>query len=197
MPVRFAPAAQRTVAALALAGAALTASGCGTILANLEEAADRAAREQGSDTAPPESAAPAEEPEEDAPASSPPPAEEEDVAAFDISVGDCLNDETLEGEVSEVPKVDCAQPHDSEVYAATVSSEPEWPGEQGILDEAQEFCQEEFASFIGVPFDQQTDYEFSFYTPTRGAFEDLDRDISCVVFEPGAQTTGTLRGAGA
>lgn len=197
MPVRFAPAAKRTVAALALAGAALTAAGCGTIMANLEEAAERAAREQGDDTAPPESAAPAEEPAEDAPAASPPPAEEEDVDAFDIAVGDCLNDEALEGEVAEVPKVDCAQPHDSEVYAATVSSALEWPGEQGILDEGEEYCREEFASFIGVPFEQQSDYEFSFYTPTRGAFEDLDRDISCVVFEPGTQTTGTLRGAGA
>lgn len=193
MSIRFAPTAKRAVAGLAIAGAAVTASGCGAILANLQEAAQRA-EDQGSDSVPSEPTTPDEPVEEDTSLESPPPAEEEDVAAFDISVGDCLNDESIQGEVSEVPVTDCSAPHDSEVYASTVSAETEWPGDQAMTDEADEFCLGEFETFVGVPYEQSA-YDFSYYTPTRTAFEQFDREIYCVVYSPGEQTTGTLSGA--
>ncbi|MDA2809690.1 septum formation family protein [Nocardiopsis sp. RSe5-2] len=190
MSIRFAPTAKRAVAGLAIAGAAVMASGCGAILSNLQEASQRA-EDQGSDSVPSEPTTPAEEPVEE---STPPEPTEEDVAAFDIAVGDCLNDESIQGEVSEVPTTDCSGPHDSEVYASTISMESEWPGEQAMTDEADQFCLEEFESFIGVPYEQSA-YDFSYYTPTQTAFEQFDRDIYCVVYSPGEQTTGTLSGA--
>ncbi|MDA2805882.1 septum formation family protein [Nocardiopsis suaedae] len=194
MSIRFAPTAKKAVAGLAIAGAVVSASGCGAILSNLQEATQRA-EDQGSDSVPSEPTTPAEEPvEEDTSLESPPPAEEEDVAAFDIAVGDCLNDESIQGEVSEVPLTDCSAPHDSEVYASTISAESEWPGDQAITDEADQFCLDEFATFIGVPYEQSV-YDFSYYTPTREAFEQFDREIYCVVYSPGEQTTGTLSGA--
>lgn len=192
MSIRFAPTAKKAVAGLAIAGAAVTASGCGAILSNLQEATQRA-QEEGSDSVPSEPTTP-DEPTEDTSLESPTPAGEEDVAAFDISVGDCLNDESIQGEVSEVPVTDCSSPHDSEVYASTISMESEWPGEQAITDEADEFCLDEFETFVGVPYEQSA-YDFSYYTPTQAAFEQFDRDIYCVVYSPGEQTTGTLSGA--
>ena len=188
----FAPLAKKALLGAALIGAVTMSSGCGALISGIQQAQQDS---RGEEAPPPPDAgadSPTDEPIED-PATDV-PAEEEDVAAFDISVGDCLNDESITGEVSEVPLVECSSPHDSEVYASTTSTATSWPGDDGIAQEAQEFCETEFTTFIGVPAGESM-YQFSYYTPTQDAFDNFDREISCVVSDPSGQTTGSLSGS--
>ncbi|WP_017592017.1 septum formation family protein [Nocardiopsis potens] len=185
----FAPLAKKALLGAALIGAVTMSSGCGALISGIQQAQQES---QGAPEAPdPATDTPVDAPSD--PAATDVPAEEEDVAAFDIAVGDCLNDESIVGEVSEVPLTECSSPHDSEVYASTTSSATTWPGEDGMAQEAQEFCEAEFATFIGVSIDQSI-YQFSYYTPTQEAFDAFDREISCVVSDPSGQTTGSLAG---
>ncbi|MFW5416029.1 septum formation family protein [Nocardiopsis sp. CNT-189] len=184
----IAPLAKKALLGAALIGAVTMSSGCGALISGIQQAQQES--QGASDAPPPASDTPADAPSDPA---TDVPAAEEDVAAFDISVGDCLNDESIVGEVSEVPLTECSSPHDSEVYASTTSGATTWPGEDGMAQEAQEFCETEFSTFIGVPIDQSI-YQFSYYTPTQDAFDAFDREISCVVSDPSGQTTGSLAG---
>ena len=56
-----------------------------------------------------------------------------------ITVGDCF-DETAEDIVTDVPTIDCALPHDYEVYASIQLDKAVWPGDDEIFALADEAC---------------------------------------------------------
>lgn len=117
-----------------------------------------------------------------------------DTDAFAIAVGDCLNDGNLEGEVTTVPTIDCAQPHDSEAYASIIVDDGDYPGEEAILAEADAACLDEFNTFVGVNYDESV-LNFSYYYPTAGSWDNGDREILCLIYEDGTKVTGSLAGA--
>ncbi|TDQ51596.1 septum formation family protein [Actinorugispora endophytica] len=114
---------------------------------------------------------------------------------FTLVVGDCLSSSTGEGEVSSVPTVDCAEPHDSEVYASHMIADGAYPGEDAIYTEAEEVCTTEFETFVGMAYlDSELDFEYLY--PTEDSWNELDdREILCMVVDPAGQTTGSLEGA--
>ncbi|WP_167052116.1 septum formation family protein [Salinibacterium sp. ZJ77] len=114
---------------------------------------------------------------------------------FLMRVGDCLNDSASGDEVSQVPIVPCAEPHDSEIYSELRLSGSEFPGVATIEEQADEHCYTAFAEFVGVDYDSSELY-FSYYMPTEGSWNDFDdRLVSCVIVDPAGQTTGSLKGA--
>lgn len=118
---------------------------------------------------------------------------------FSIEVGDCVNEALLSGEGEEtdsIPVVPCDEPHDSEVYAAVDVDYAEFPGVEQLQQDGQDFCLAEFEGFIGVPYDESAIY-FSSYYPTEGSWNELgDREILCIAFLDGEQSSGSLAGAG-
>ncbi|MEP6482513.1 MAG: septum formation family protein [Rhodoglobus sp.] len=115
---------------------------------------------------------------------------------FSIKVGDCLNDSSINGQTSTVPVVDCAKPHDSEVYLDGNLKGGNFPGDSAIQNEAESVCGGGFAAFVGAPYEQGTGYSYSYFTPSAKSWATGDRLVSCVVFDPtGTQVTGTLKGA--
>ena len=63
---------------------------------------------------------------------------------FQIKVGECFNDETPEGEtVSEVQKVDCAEPHIWEAYKSIIIDEGDgtYPGEEVVTAQVRDRLQ--------------------------------------------------------
>lgn len=119
------------------------------------------------------------------------PSDGDDV--FSIAVGDCLNDAGVPDEVTTLPIVDCAEPHDSEVFARLEVTGAAFPGAAELQQELVEYCRGDvFTAFIGVAF-ADSRYGTRGYFPTEESWANGDRELLCtVVDESGAQLTGTL-----
>lgn len=119
---------------------------------------------------------------------------EGEVDAFSIKIGDCLNDATISEEVTSVPFVDCAEPHDSEVFARTDTTGDVFPGNETLETELATFCRGDvFTQFIGIPYADSV-YDTSGYFPSQQSWDSGDRELLCTVWDPSAQVTGTLAG---
>lgn len=114
---------------------------------------------------------------------------------FSLQVGDCLNSAKLAEEVETVPTVPCAEAHDTEIYAATVLPEGDFPGDEEILVAADEYCLPAFETFIGLPYDSSAIY-YQPLTPTQAGWETADdREILCMAVDEAGGLTATLEGA--
>jgi hypothetical protein len=127
-------------------------------------------------------------PSSSAAAAAPTSAEAEDTSVFDLEVGQCLNTETDEGEVSEVPIVDCSQPHQGEIYALPQLPDGAFPGDDAVAQAAEQECAgQAFTDYVGVPY-QESEFEVTFLLPNADSWSGGDREIACVVAstEPGS-----------
>lgn len=114
---------------------------------------------------------------------------------FSLEVGDCIATSTGESEVTEVPVVECAEPHEVEVYADFEIDGTDYPGEDAIFAQADQGCYDAYAPFVGIAY-EESKYDFSYYYPTEGSWAQGDHLISCLILDPaGAELTGSLKGA--
>lgn len=113
-----------------------------------------------------------------------------------LEVGTCLNDvdQPLAQDLTEVPAVACTTPHQSEVFAAIDVKGTDYPGIDSLTETAVRECQVEFERFVGVEFSASA-LNFHYYYPTTSSWAVGDRSIYCVIFDPGVESVGTLRGA--
>jgi hypothetical protein len=115
------------------------------------------------------------------------------VDPMDIKVGDCTAD-IAEGEVAESIVLPCAEPHYWEAYAAAELTGDDFP--EDAQDQAGALCVDQFADFIGVPYEEST-YELTYLHPTAETWAIGDREVLCLVGPDGETTTGSLKGVGA
>jgi len=124
--------------------------------------------------------------------------------SFDIPVGSCAiladwtgGEDAASGELTELPTVDCAEPHDMEAYASMQVEGDEFPGLDELESQASDFCTEEFDSFIGLPYAESTDIDINFLYPTEDSWSSRDdREIQCWAVDiTGEMVTGTLKDA--
>jgi len=115
---------------------------------------------------------------------------------FSLEVGQCLNAADLSRErVSDVPVVECQQPHDGEVYAMLDVPDGDYPGESALQAEAEQFCRTEFTSFVGIDYPLSL-LDVAYLYPTGSSWDKLnDRSIVCIVIDPDGSVTGTLSGS--
>ena len=112
-----------------------------------------------------------------------------------ITVGDCF-DETDDEIVSDVPTIDCALPHDYEVYAEFDIDRANWPGDDEVFSLADEGCYAPFTGYVGLALEDST-LDYTYYVPTEDGWNDYDdHAVSCIIFDPAGKTTGTLIAAG-
>jgi Protein of unknown function (DUF2510)/Septum formation len=121
------------------------------------------------------------------------PAESGDVGVFDLEVGDCLGEETGEGEIESIEAAPCSEPHTEEIFAALTVPDGDYPGQEA-LDAEAEGCLEEFAEFVGMPYEESV-LEINYMTPTEESWGMGDRELLCTVYDPAGDTTGTLADA--
>ncbi|PDP86980.1 hypothetical protein CQJ94_14280 [Glycomyces fuscus] len=126
-------------------------------------------------------------------------AEPEYVNVGTLVLGDCFNEMDRSGDgISEVPKVDCSQPHDYEIYhVGDIQESGDYPGADRVSQLADEMCRAEFDAFIGLPYaDSVIDYEP--LSPTEDGWNELnDREVLCLAYNMfGEQVTGSLEGSG-
>lgn len=127
----------------------------------------------------------------------------------DIAVGHCM-DVPEDTEFSTFDPIDCAQPHDLEVFAvidmSTVSSEfsvgATYPGDDTLYYAAIDECiAQPFESYVGAPYDS---IEYSdavlwvdAFTPTLAGWNDYDdREVQCVLLELDASTGDIIKSTG-
>ena len=119
---------------------------------------------------------------------------------FTLKVGDCLNDNAKEGDISALPVVDCEKPHDSEIYASVVLDDGDFPGDEAIKDTADQSCYDEYETFVGIIWDDSK-YNFATIFPTEDSWNGGDREVLCRIVladEDGTihKVTGSLKGVG-
>jgi hypothetical protein len=117
-----------------------------------------------------------------------------DADVFALAAGDCFND-VIESQIDTVPVVDCADPHDNEVYHVVELTDAEFPGDGLIDSTAGDICLDEFAGFIGISYEDSEIFA-SWLVPTASSWGAGDRAVVCFVWHPDRQVTGTLRDAG-
>jgi len=112
-----------------------------------------------------------------------------------MDIGLCFDDESAE-EVSSVPEVDCAEPHDNEVFAKYDVADGSFPGDQALLDTAMETCTAEyFATYVGTAY-ADSDLEVFPITPTAASWDDGDREIVCALYALDlSKLTGSMEGS--
>ena len=100
-----------------------------------------------------------------------------------------------ETEVETVATVPCAEPHDTEVYAAMDVAGDEFPGDEEIDLQADEFCAGEFTGFVGTD-PAVSEIFYSYFMPSEASWNGLDdREILCLVVDLEGGVTGTMAGA--
>jgi Septum formation len=125
-------------------------------------------------------------------------AQAEDVGAFVIEDGDCINlpDGNL---VESVKRVPCAQAHDAEVYSLFDLAEAAaaYPGADAVNESAADGCVDRFADFVGVAYEYSV-LDVFYLHPTEESWNQIDdREVVCLVTPmDGGQLTGTMRGSG-
>jgi hypothetical protein len=110
-----------------------------------------------------------------------------------LKVGDCVNlENTDEGE--NAVKVDCAQPHDQEVFNSFVMPGDAFPGYLEIGDAQQDECSSAFEDYVGVPWTESV-YTIDFAGPTEQTWAAGDHAIVCSLEDAsGGKLTGSAKG---
>lgn len=119
--------------------------------------------------------------------------------SFDLAVGDCINGATPneDGTVEETPTVDCATPHEEEVYLVTTVDVDEFPGNDALGDQGSQLCVDAYEDFVGLAYEDSL-LDFWVLYPTEETFAIGDRQIVCSIskFDDAGEivkVTGTLK----
>ncbi len=99
-----------------------------------------------------------------------------------LDIGMCID--WPDGDDGLSANVDCAVPHDAEVYAAQSAvnlNGSGYPGEDAVFDQADDFCQgTAFLAYVGAEYEDSS-LEVYYYYPDAAAWKVYDRGITCVV----------------
>lgn len=118
------------------------------------------------------------------------------ISVSKLQTGDCFDSASMgSGEVDTVKVIPCDEPHDSEIYAEKTLTGSAFPGGDAIQEEANEFCYNEFAPFVGVALEDSVLYFYGL-TPTQGSWEQHnDRLIQCIIISDEGDISHSLKGA--
>lgn len=122
------------------------------------------------------------------------PTQDPTVDAVDLVVGTCILDDSSASTVTSVQSVDCADPHDAEVFASILLADGDFPGAETVAQAGIDQCAQQFAAFIGIPFASST-LTYEYYAPSAETWAAGDRALLCLVRDPNGTVRGTLEDA--
>ncbi len=97
--------------------------------------------------------------------------------------------------VQTVATVDCAEPHDNEIFFEFSMTDASFPGREATVAAAGERCVAEFDGFVGLSY-QQSDLDLFPITPTAESWTQGDRVVYCALYALDlSKLTGSMRGA--
>ena len=118
-----------------------------------------------------------------------------------LGVGECFDD--LEGssagstqQVSDVPIVDCAEPHDNEVYSVSDMPTGSFPGESAVQEWASSRCEETFDGYVGKAY-VDSRLNVGALVPTKDSWAQGDTEVICYLWDVEyLKLTGSMQGSG-
>jgi hypothetical protein len=111
--------------------------------------------------------------------------ESDDIAVQRLDVGDCVDLADVSGPfevVEELPRRDCDEPHDAEVYLVdTVTNEGDaYPGEATLTSTIERMCTgQAFEDYVGVSYGLSS-LELFYLYPTEESWGFGDRSYTCM-----------------
>ena len=97
-----------------------------------------------------------------------------------------------EDEAFDVTVTDCRADHHGEVMLrTTLPGDRTWPGDDAIDAAATALCEKAFPRYVGLPFDESR-LEVDFIITDRDGWEDGDRRLICLVYDPEGETTAVV-----
>jgi hypothetical protein len=117
-----------------------------------------------------------------------------EVDVLDLEVGDCIAEIQDTEEIVSLPTVPCSEPHSQEIYAVVPLPEGDYPGEEAVADQADESCTAEFESFVGLPYEESVLYYNYLYPSDEQSWNGGYRWVTCSVYDPDGEVSGSLRG---
>jgi len=126
---------------------------------------------------------------------------------FDLRAGQCFNqgswyDEELERRIDLTASVDCAQPHQREMYHEAEFPAPNgapYPGEAKMTEWSTQVCYDAFSEFVNADYELSV-FEIGFLQPTQATFEHevgRHRRVTCYLYDPAQDmTSGSAAGTG-
>jgi hypothetical protein len=116
-----------------------------------------------------------------------------DVSVMSLRVGDCLNGLREGQNISDLPGVPCAEPHEGEVFAVFDLPAGAYPGDAKIAGDAERECSDRFEAYAPSSVDD-TAIELFFLHPTRLSWAQGDHEVTCVATDPTRKRTGSIKG---
>lgn len=118
-----------------------------------------------------------------------------DSEVLSLEVGTCFDDPEDTSVVSEVPIVDCDEPHDNQVFAVFVLPGTTFPGVDELRDDAVEGCSERFASYVGQDY-LFSELLLSAFWPSEASWQEVDdREVICFLYATDGPLVGSQRGS--
>ena len=111
-----------------------------------------------------------------------------EIGSADFSVGNCL--ESVDGDGTSFTHLPCADPHAAEVIYTYEPSGGAYPGEDAIVEEANDTCLEEVSLTVPVGVDT-SNLTYDFWYPEASSWDDGDRTVACVLVGDGVDLTGS------
>ena len=125
-------------------------------------------------------------------APAPPSSDEVPLEAGLLREGDCFNG--LDEEEIEVTVVPCTEEHSAEVTGRFALEGEEFPGEDEVVEQAEEGCLIIFEDYVGQAA-EDTAFRFTEITPTEEQWDAGSREVVCLVLSPerGEVATSSVR----
>jgi hypothetical protein len=116
------------------------------------------------------------------------------VAADDLSVGDCFNT-TSATSIQTVEKLPCTESHNAEVISVGEYSGDTYPISLSLDRYIDETCVPAFETYVGRAVDSEPALSISYFYPGRDGWDSGDRTITCFATQPDeSPMTQSLRG---
>ena len=135
-----------------------------------------------------------------APAASSGPGIGRTVSVAVLQPGDCIagGDLRLDNSAIALPLstqvLACDQQHDGEVFlgADPWVEDADFPGEEAVTELVNSRCEETFQSYIGTKYEKSV-LEYVGSNPSAETWDDGDRHILCIAYDPQGKLTGSVR----
>ncbi|HET7822393.1 MAG TPA: septum formation family protein [Ornithinibacter sp.] len=87
-----------------------------------------------------------------------------------------------------VTRTDCRAKHDAEVMVRARLHGGAWPGEDAVDEQALKVCGAAFPRYVGVALDESL-LDVDYISADRAGWEDGDRSLICLVYDPNEEWT--------
>lgn len=121
--------------------------------------------------------------------------EVEKVDVFSLEVGQCFDRPDETEQVFSVDTVPCEEPHDFEVYAVFDLPDGPFPPVDELEEQGGQGCLDRFEAYVEHPYPTSEIFAETLL-PSASSWETGDREVICLLFVPGEQLVGSMRGAG-